>query len=78
MIICAVNIFKSILCLVLGFRGDITIVPFLMKEVEHFECLYPDKSYNQGIDCVIRNEGKVWLRFIYAARIIIDTVHSTG
>lgn len=39
---------KSMLCLVLGFRGDISAVPFLIKEVERFEHGYPEKSYNQG------------------------------
>ncbi len=39
---------KSMLCLVLGFRGDVSAVPFLMKEVERFEQCYPDKSYEQG------------------------------
>lgn len=36
------------LCLVLGFRGDVAVVPFLMKEVERFERWYPDESYGQG------------------------------
>lgn len=39
---------KSMLCLVLGFRGEVTLVPFLMKEVERFERWYPDESYDQG------------------------------
>lgn len=39
---------KSMLCLVLGFRGDTSAVPLLMKEVERFEQWYPDKSYEQG------------------------------
>lgn len=40
--------FKSMLCLVLGFRGDVSIIPFLMKEVQRFEQHYPDKNYEQG------------------------------
>ncbi len=39
---------KSMLCLVLGFRGDVSIIPFLMKEVQRFEQHYPDKNYEQG------------------------------
>lgn len=39
---------KSMLCLVLGFRGDASAVPLLVKEVERFEQWYPDKSYEQG------------------------------
>lgn len=39
---------KSMLCLVLGFRGDVTAVPFLMKEVERFERWYPNEDYEQG------------------------------
>lgn len=39
---------KSQLCLVLGFRGDSSAVPFLMKEVERYERWYPDKDYDQG------------------------------
>ena len=39
---------KSMLCLVLGFRGDDSIIHFLMKEVERFELYYPDKRYEQG------------------------------
>lgn len=39
---------KSMLCLVLGFRGDVSLIPFLMNEVERFERYYPDKDYEQG------------------------------
>jgi len=39
---------KSMLCLILGFRGDITMIPFLMKEVERFERWYPEEDYEQG------------------------------
>lgn len=39
---------KSMLCLVLGFRGDASAVPFLMKEVDRFERWYPNDSYDQG------------------------------
>lgn len=39
---------KSMLCLVLGFRGDVAVVPFLMKEVERFERWYPDESYGRS------------------------------
>ncbi len=39
---------KSILCLVLGFHGDVSAVPFLIKEVDRLERWYPDKNYEQG------------------------------
>lgn len=39
---------KSMLCLVLGFRGDVSMVPFLKREVARFESGYPDKEYSQG------------------------------
>lgn len=39
---------KSLLCLVLGFRGDCSAVPFLMEEVERYERWYPNKDYDQG------------------------------
>ena len=39
---------KQFLCLVLGFKGDTEVIPFLMNEVIRFEKYYPDKDYNQG------------------------------
>jgi len=39
---------KSLLCLVLGFRGEAELIPFLMKEVERFEKDYPYDSFEQG------------------------------
>lgn len=39
---------KSLLCLVIGFRGDCSAVPFLMKEVERYERWYSNESYEQG------------------------------
>lgn len=39
---------KSSLCLVLGFRGELDLVPFLMKETERFEREYPDDNYEQA------------------------------
>ena len=39
---------KSMLCLVLGFHGDVSLIPFLMNEVERFERYYPNKDYEQG------------------------------
>lgn len=39
---------KSMLCLVLGFRGEVGLIPFLMKETERFEREYPWESFDQG------------------------------
>lgn len=39
---------KSLLCLVLGFKGDKDVIPMLMQEVERFEKSYPNESYEQG------------------------------
>lgn len=40
--------FKSMLCLVLGFRGDESLIPMLMSEADRFEWDYPDDDYEQG------------------------------
>ena len=39
---------KSLVCLVLGFKGDKDVIPMLMQEVERFEKSYPSESYEQG------------------------------
>ena len=39
---------KSMLCLVLGFRGDVSMIDFLMSEAERLENEYPDESFDQG------------------------------
>ena len=39
---------KSMLCLVLGFRGDASMIDFLIEEAERFEREYPDETYDQG------------------------------
>lgn len=39
---------KSLFCLVLGFRGDISTIPFLMEEAERMEKEYPNEYYDQG------------------------------
>lgn len=39
---------KSLLCLVLGFRGRVEMIPFLMEEARRFESRYPDETYDQG------------------------------
>ena len=35
------------MCMLLGFRGDLSAVPFLMGQVELLEKQWPDKSYSQ-------------------------------
>ena len=39
---------RSMMCLVLAFRGDMTDVVFLMGQVDYFEKNYPDKSHEQA------------------------------
>lgn len=39
---------KSMLCLVLGFRGDESMLPFLMSETDRFSKYYPKESFEQG------------------------------
>ena len=39
---------KSMLCLVLGFRGDASMIDFLIEEAERFERDYPDENYDQA------------------------------
>ena len=39
---------KSMLCLVLGFRGDESMLDFLIEEADRLEREYPDESFDQG------------------------------
>ena len=39
---------KSMLCLVIGFRGDVEMLSFLTKETERLERMYPQETYAQG------------------------------
>ena len=39
---------KSMLCLVLGFRGNADMIEFLIKEAERLERDYPNESFDQG------------------------------
>jgi hypothetical protein len=39
---------RSTLCMLLGFRGDMGAVPFLMAQVELMEKQWPNKNYEQG------------------------------
>lgn len=39
---------QSMLCLVLGIRGDLSQVPFLFEQVERFEREFGESQYNQG------------------------------
>lgn len=35
-------------CLILGFRGEKSLIPFLMEEAKRMEREYPDETYDQG------------------------------
>lgn len=39
---------KSLLCMVIGVKGNPSDVPFLMDEARRFEREFPDESYSQG------------------------------
>lgn len=39
---------KSMMCLVLGFRGDESMIPFLMQEAERMKSEYPGDLFDQG------------------------------
>ena len=39
---------RSMLCLVLGFRADVDVIPFLMQQVDAFERQYPSESFAQA------------------------------
>ena len=39
---------KSLFCLILGFRGEKSLIPFLIKEAKRLEREYPDETYDQG------------------------------
>lgn len=39
---------KSMLCLVIGFRGNIETIPFLIQQAERYEKNYLDENYERG------------------------------
>lgn len=39
---------KSMMCLVLGFRGDESMIPFLIQEAERMKSEYPGDLFDQG------------------------------
>ncbi len=39
---------KSMLCLVIGFQGNVEMILFLMKETERLERMYPGETYAQA------------------------------
>lgn len=39
---------RSMLCLVLGFRANVDVIPFLMRQVERFETQFPVHSFDQA------------------------------
>lgn len=39
---------KSLFCLVLGFRGDESMISFLIEEAKRLEKEYPNETYDQG------------------------------
>ena len=39
---------RSMLCLVLGFRADTAVIPFLMRQIERFEQQFPRDSFERA------------------------------
>ena len=39
---------QSMVCLILGFKGDEEIIPWMMNQYKEMKRLYPDETYNQG------------------------------
>lgn len=52
---------KCMLCLVLGFRGDINLIPFLIKEAKRMEKEYLDETYDQGPTLAVHELAKHYL-----------------
>lgn len=42
------------MCLVLGFRGDRSMIPFLITEARRMEKEYPNEAYDQGAALAVR------------------------
>ena len=47
--------FKSMLCLVIGFRGDVEMLSFLTKETERLERMYLQKHMHKVQYLLFRN-----------------------
>ena len=39
---------QCMLCLVLGFRGDLTCEEFLLEQISYFRKNYPEERFDQG------------------------------
>lgn len=39
---------RSMLCMVLGFRADVDVIPFLLQQVDAFERQFPSDTLDQG------------------------------
>lgn len=53
---------KSMFCLVLGFRGDASLIPFLMEEARRMVKEYPDEYYDQGPVLAVQELAVRYLR----------------
>lgn len=54
---------QSALCLVLGFRSDLSVADLLFGEVERFEGMYPFEMYEQGPLLALGNLNILYGRF---------------
>ena len=53
---------KSMLCLVLGLRGETDMIEFLIKEAERFEREYPNEFFDQGPALAVQELATRFLR----------------
>ena len=53
---------KCMMCLVLGFRGNISMIPFLINEARRMEKEYPDETYDQGPTLAVQELVNRYLR----------------
>lgn len=50
---------KCMLCLVLGLRGEVHMIPFLIAEAKRMEKEYPDETYDQGPTLAVHELAKI-------------------
>ena len=53
------------LCLVLGFRGNVSMIEFLIKEAERLEREYPKESYDQGPTLAVQELSVRFLNWVF-------------
>lgn len=59
---------RSMLCLVLGFRADTAVIPFLMRQIERFEQQFPRDSFERRLCWPFMSCAPVFGRFDHRER----------